>query len=179
METPLTNNTQVTTHIVKGLILSAFSIVFSVLMYVFNLYEYSWLTWVSTVVVMGGIIYGNILYANQNKNNVTFGNLFAHGFKTTAVLIVITTAYTLLAFKVLFPDMVDMILEISRKQMLENPKMTDEMIEQAMSMTKKFFIPFAIGGTILGTGFTGAIASLIGAGIAKKNPLDPFSNPAS
>ena len=179
METIENSNTPVTTHIVKGLILSAFSIVFSVLMYVFNLYEYSWLTWVSTVVVMGGIIYGNILYANQNKNNVTFGNLFAHGFKTTAVLIVITTAYTLLAFKVLFPEVVDMILEISRKQMLENPKMTDEMIEQAMSMTKKYFIPFAIGGTILGTGFTGAIASLIGAGIAKKNPLDPFSNPAS
>ena len=179
METIDNSNTPVTTHIVKGLILSAFSIVFSVVMYAFNLFEYSWLTWVSTVVVMGGIIYGNILYANQNKNNVTFGNLFAHGFKTTAVLIVITTAYTLLAFKVLFPDMIDMILEISRKQMLENPKMTDEMIEQAMSMTKKFFIPFAIGGTILGTGFTGAIASLIGAGIAKKNPLDPFSNPAS
>ena len=148
METIDNSNTPVTTHIVKGLILSAFSIVFSVVMYVFNLFEYSWLTWVSTVVVMGGIIYGNILYANQNNNNVTFGNLFAHGFKTTAVLIVITTAYTLLAFKVLFPDMVDMILEISRKQMLENPKMTDEMIEQAMSMTKKYFIPFAIGGTI-------------------------------
>jgi len=179
METIDNTNTPVTTHIVKGLILSAFSIVFSVVMYVFNLFEYSWLTWVSTVVVMGGIIYGNILYANQNNNNVTFGNLFAHGFKTTAVLIVITTAYTLLAFKVLFPDMVDMILEISRKQMLENPKMTDEMIDQAISMTKKFFIPFAIGGTILGTGFTGDIASLIGAGVAKKNPLDPFSNPAS
>jgi hypothetical protein len=75
--------------------------------------------------------------------------------------------------------MIDIILEISRKQMLENPKMTDEMIEQAISMTKKFFIPFAIGGTILGTGFTGAIASLIGAAVAKKNPIDPFSNPAS
>jgi hypothetical protein len=119
------------------------------------------------------------IYANQNNNNVTFGNLFAHGFKATAVVIVITTAYTFLAFKVLFPDMIDIILEISRKQMLENPKMTDEMIEQAISMTKKFFIPFAIGGTILGTGFTGAIASLIGAAVAKKNPIDPFSNPAS
>ncbi len=179
MENINTTNTQITTHIFKGLILSAFSIVFSVVMYVFNLFEYSWLTWVSTVVIMGGIIYGNILYANQNNNNVTFGNLFAHGFKTTAVLIVITTAYTLLAFKVLFPDMIDIILEISRKQMLENPKMTDEMIEQAMSMTKKFFIPFAIGGTILGTGFTGAIASLIGGGVSKKYPIDPFSNPAS
>jgi len=173
METPIT------THIVKGLILSAISIVFSIVMYVFNLFEYSWLSWINTAIVMGGLIYGNILFANQSNNNVTFGNLFAHGFKTTAVIIVITTAYTVLSFKVFFPDMIDTILEISRKKMLENPKMTDEMIEQAISMTKKFFIPFAIGGTILGIGFTGALASLIGAGVAKKNPVDPFSNPAS
>ena len=173
METPIT------THIVKGLILSAISIVFSIVMYVFNLFEYSWLSWINTAIVMGGLIYGNILFANQSNNNVTFGNLFAHGFKTTAVIIVITTAYTVLSFKVFFPDMIDTILEISRKKMLENPKMTDEMIEQAISMTKKFFIPFAIGGTILGTGFTGALASLIGAGVAKKNPVYPFSNPAS
>ena len=171
--------TKITTHIVKGLILSALSIVFSVLMYVFNLFEYSWLSWVNTIIIMGGLIYGNILYANQNHNNVTFGNLFAHGFKTTAVVIVITTLYAVLAFKVLFPDMIDIILEIQRKKMLENPKLTDEMIEQAMTMTKKYFLPIAIGGTILGTGFTGAIASLIGAGVAKKNPVDPFSNPAS
>jgi len=48
-----------------------------------------------------------------------------------------------------------------------------------MTMTKKFFMPFAIGGTILGTGFMGAIASLIGAGIAKNNPVDPFNTPTA
>ncbi len=170
---------KITTHIFKGLILSAVSIVFSVIMYVFNLYEYGWLSWVNLILIMGGIIYGNILFANQSNNNVTFGNIFAHGFKITAVIIVITTVYTLLAFKVLFPDMIDIVLEIQRKKMLENPKLTDEMIEQAINLSKKFFVPFAIGGTILGTGFTGAIASLLGAAFAKKNPIDPFSNPAS
>ncbi len=170
---------KVTTHIVKGLMLSALSIVFSMVVYIFNLYDISWLNWVNTAVLMGGLIYGNILYANQNNNQVTFGNLFAHGFKTTAVVIVITTIYTVVAFKFLFPDMVDKILDISKKQMEKNPKMTDEMIEQAMTMTKKFFMPFAIGGTILGTGFMGAIASLIGAGVAKKNPVDPFNNPTA
>jgi hypothetical protein len=37
MENINTTNTQVTTHIVKGLILSAISIVFSVLMYVLDI----------------------------------------------------------------------------------------------------------------------------------------------
>ena len=91
--------TKVTTHIVKGLMLSALSIVFSIVVYVFNLYDITWLNWVNTGVLMAGLIVGNILYANQNNNNVTFGNLFAHGFKTTAVVIVITTIYTVIAFK--------------------------------------------------------------------------------
>ncbi len=168
---------QVTSHIVKGVILSAISIVFAIVVYVFNLYEMTLLSYVNYAVFLGGLIYGGILYANQNNNNVTFGNVFAHGFKTTAVVIVITSIYTILSFKVLFPDMLDKVLEISRKKMAENPKMTDEMIEQAMAMTKKFFIPFALGGTVIGTGILGAIGAAIGAGVAKKNP-NPFSDNA-
>lgn len=166
---------QVTSHIVKGVILSAISIVFAIIVYVFNLYEMSLLSYLNYAVFLGGLIYGAILFSNQNNNNVTFGNVFAHGFKTTAVVIVITSIYTILSFKVLFPDMLDKVLEISRKKMAENPKMTDEMIEQAMAMTKKFFIPFALGGTIIGTGILGAIGAAIGAGVAKKNP-NPFSD---
>jgi hypothetical protein len=168
---------QVTTHIVKGLILSVISIVFSIVIYVFNLYEMSALSYINYAVFIGGLVYGGILYSNQNGHNVTFGNIFAHGFKTTAVVIVITSIYTVLAFKVLFPDMLEKVLDLSRKQMLQNPKMTDEMIEQAMTMTKKFFIPFALGGAIIGTGILGAIGSLIGAAVAKKNP-NPFSDNA-
>ncbi len=165
---------QITSHFVKGAILGAISILFSIIIYVFNLYTVKELNWVSYAIIIGGIIYGNILYANQNGNNVSFGNIFAHGFKTTAVLIVITVAYTLLALKVLFPDMIDKIIDMSRIEMEKNPQLTDEMIEQGISMTKKFFVPFAIGGVLIGTGFMGAIASLIGAGVAKKNPVDPF-----
>lgn len=169
---------QVTSHIVKGVILSVISIAFSIIVYVFNLYEMTALSYINYAVFIGGLVYGAILYSNQNGHNVTFGNVFAHGFKTTAVVIVITAIYTILAFKVLFPDMLDKVLELSRKKMLENPKMTDEMIEQAMGMSKKYFIPFALGGAIIGTGILGAIGSLIGAGVAKKNP-NPFSDNAS
>jgi hypothetical protein len=165
---------QITSHIVKGAILAGISILFSIIIYVFNLYAIQWLSWLSYAILIGGIIYSNVLFANQSDNNVTFGNIFAHGFKTTAVIIVITVVYTLLALYVLFPDMADKIIELSRIEMAKNPKMTDEMIEQAMTMTKKLFLPFAIAGAILGTGIMGAIGSLIGAAVAKKNPIDPF-----
>ena len=165
---------QITSHILKGAILGGISILFSIIIYVFNLYTTQWISWLSYAVLIGGIIYGNILFANQNNNDVTFGNIFAHGFKTTAVVIVITVLYTVLALYVLFPDMVDKIIELSRTEMLKNPKLTDEMIEQGIAMTKKLFLPFAIAGAIFGTGFLGAIASLIGAAVAKKNPVDSF-----
>ena len=169
---------QITSHIIKGVILSAISIVFAIIVYVFNLYEMSALSYINYAIFLGGLVYGAILYSNQNNHNVSFGNLFAHGFKTTAVVIVITSVYTIISVKFLFPDMVDKALEIARKKMLENPKMTDEVIEQAIGMTRKFFLPFALGGTIIGTGILGAIGSAIGAGIAKKNP-NPFSDNAA
>ena len=165
---------QITSHILKGAILGGISILFSIIIYVFNLYTTQWLSFLSYAIFIGGIIYGNILFANQNENNVTFGNIFAHGFKTTAVTIVITVLYTVLALYVLVPDLVDKIIEISRTEMAKNPKLTDEMIEQGIAMTKKLFLPFAIAGAIFGTGFLGAIGSLIGAAVAKKNPVDPF-----
>jgi hypothetical protein len=167
---------QITSHIVKGAILGGISILFSIIIYVFNLYTTQWLSWLSYAILIGGIIYGNVMFANQNGNNVTFGNIFAHGFKTTAVTIVITVLYTVLALYVLFPDMVDKIIDLSRVEMEKNPKLTDEMIDQAITMTKKLFLPFAIAGAIFGTGFLGAIGSLIGAAVAKKKPVDPFSD---
>ena len=164
---------QITSHILKGAILGGISILFSIIIYVFNLYTTQWLSFLSYAIFIGGIIYGNILFANQNNNDVTFGNIFAHGFKTTAVVIVITVLYTVLSLFI-FPDMVDKIIEISRTAMAKNPQMTDEIIEQGIAMTKKLFLPFAIAGAIFFTGFFGAIGSLIGAAVAKKNPVDPF-----
>ena len=166
---------QVTSHIVKGAILGGVSVLLAIIIPIFNLYGAQWISWLSYAILIGGIIYGNVLFANQNDNIVTFGNIFAHGFKVTAVVIVILVLYTVLSLFI-FPDMVDKIIELSRTEMLKNPQLTDEMIEQSTSLFRKSFLPFAIGGIILGLGFFGAIGSLIGAAVAKKKPVDPFSD---
>ncbi len=166
---------QVTTHIVKGLILSAITIALSIIIYVFDLYDLKVLSFTSPAIFFGGIIVSVILYANQKNNIEPFGNLFAHGFVTTCVVIAITSLYTFVSFNFLFPDMIDKMLLIQRKQMMENPKVTEEMIEQSISMVRKYFVPFAIAGNVLGSAFIGVIASLIGAAVSKKN-TNPFEN---
>lgn len=159
----------------KGLILSLITIVISVGLYLAGEMQNKALGAISWVIIVVGIIWSCIHYAKQMQGDVTFGNVFAHGFKVTATLIVITVVYTLLSFKVLFPEMTDKIIENAATEMEKNKQMTDEQIKQALDMTKKFMMPFAIGGIIFMYGIVGAIASAIGAGVAKKTPKqNPF-----
>ena len=170
--------TKVTTHIVKGVILGAVYILLSTIIYAFNLYSIKWLTLLIYLFIFAGIIISNIVYANQNNNNESFGNIFADGFKTTSLFIIISIAFTVLFF-ILLPEMIDKSFELQRLELEKKPELTDEMIENFIAMQKDNFWTFTIAGNIVLNAIIGAIASLIGAGIAKKNPIDPFSNPAS
>jgi uncharacterized protein YybS (DUF2232 family) len=134
------------------------------------------LNYIQYAIFLGGIIWACVSYSNQLNANVTFGNLFAHGFKTTAVIMVIILVYTILAMKVLFPDMIDKIVEASRQKMEADGKATDEEIEQGITMMKDHFVLFAVVGVIVGYAILGAISSLIGAAVARKKPQDPFGN---
>ena len=80
---------------------------------------------------------------------------------------------------VLFPEMKDKTLEMARQRMEERGNLSDSQIEQGVEFTKKFFIPFAIGGTLLGTLIFGTVASLIGAAVAKKKPVNPLDQMAA
>jgi hypothetical protein len=73
-------------------------------------------------------------------------------------------------FIYLFPDIKEKGLEAARKGMVEK-NMTQEQITQAMGFTQKFFMVFVIGAILVFYLFFGAIASLIGAGVTKKNPV--------
>ena len=64
---------QVTSHIVKGAILGGISILFSIIIYVFNLYTTQWLSWLSYAILIGGIIYVNVLFANQTSGSFSSG----------------------------------------------------------------------------------------------------------
>ena len=125
---------------------------------------------------LAGIIWACVNYSNQLNANVTFGNLFAHGFKTTAVITAIVLIYTILAFKILFPDMVDKSIEMTRQKLEASGKATDSQIEQQTTMMKDHFTLFAVVGVVIGFAILGLISSLIGAAIAKKKPQDPFGN---
>jgi hypothetical protein len=169
---------KVTTPQIKGVIISLILIVYGLIIYFVDKMQHPELSYIQYVFFLVGIIWACISYSNQMSANVTFGNVFAHGFKTTAVITVITLLYTILAFKVLFPDMVDKSIEVTRHKMEADGKASDSQIEQTVTMMKDHFTLFAVVGIIIGSAIIGAVSSLIGAAVAKKKPQDPFGNQA-
>jgi hypothetical protein len=161
--------TKVTTPAIKGLILSLVLIVVSLVTIYANQMENKPLGFLPILVLAAGVIWGCITYSNQMNHNVTFGNVFGHGFKITATVIVIMVVYSLLLFLVIKPDMQEISIAKARET-LEGRNMSESDIDNALAITKKMFIPFAIGGIVIMDGLIGCIASLIGAGVAKKNP---------
>jgi len=160
---------------IKGLLIALVVIILGIIGYFTGLgFSTTWYNWVVNLVLLAAIIFACVHFANQKEGFVTFGNVFLHGFKISAVVTIIMLVYTLLAFTVLFPDMKEKIFEMQAAQM-EKQGMDEDKMEQATSAMKNFFWPITIGVTIFGTLIWGAISSLIGAAVAKKkkfNPLD-------
>lgn len=157
---------------IKGVLIALLVIIIGIVGYYTDLAFTSWYNWVSNGVMFIAIIAACIHFANQKQGYVTFGNVFLHGFKVTAVVTVILLLYSILAMTILFPDMKERIFEMQQSKM-EESGLDGDKIDQAMVMMKKYFTLFMVMGVIFGTMIFGCIASLIGAAVAKKKPINP------
>ena len=157
---------------IKGVMIALVVIILGIVGYYSGLGFSGWYNWVVNAIMIIAIIFSCVHFANQKEGYVTFGKVFLHGFVTSIVVTVIVLIYTIVAFKVLFPDMQEKIFEMQMAEM-EKRGMGGDQMEQASSMMKKFFWPFLIMGVIFGNLIFGCIASLIGAAIAKKNKINP------
>lgn len=176
METNVQPENKVTSHLTKGLIISLILVVLDLISGFAKFKFEDWFTYIPTIILAAALIWACISYANQMNNRVTFGNVFAHGFKTSAVVACIMIVYTLLSIFVIFPETKDMALEKAREKMEENPDLPEDAVEQGIEMTRRLFVPFAIGASLIGTLIVGVLASVLGAAFAKKNPPTPFQN---
>jgi NADH:ubiquinone oxidoreductase subunit 6 (subunit J) len=108
-------------------------------------------------------------FGKQVNYNATFGNYFAHGFKVAALVTALMIIFLIILVFV-FPDFKEKAIEQSKKAMQEKDNLTEEQINAGLEMTRKFFMVFLVGGTLLLYMFFGAIAALIGAAVTKKDP---------
>jgi hypothetical protein len=159
-----------------ALITSLICIVINLVMYVSNQLTNKSLGYIQMVLVIGVIIWACIHYAKQMNGQVTYGNVFAHGFKITAGIAALMSIYTIISVKFIYPEIIEMTIDVARAEMEKKGQVPTDQIDMALGFTRKFFLPFAIAGSLFGTALIGAIASLVGAGLAKKTPISPFEN---
>src|SRR6185437_1654393 len=164
----------VTTSTTKGIVLALILIIIALATYFLNMNQNSALQYISYVVFIAGIIWSVVSYGKQVDHNSTFGNYFAHGFKTAAIVTAIMIIY-IIVFVIIFPDIKEKAIDAVRKAMEAKGAMSQEQISKYLISYGKFFMVIAVAGTLIGYLIFGAIASLIGAGITKKNPR-PFEN---
>ena len=161
-------------HKTKGLLVALILIIIGIAGHFAGLAQESWFNWISNIILLIAIIWGCVYYAQQLDGRVSFGDIFVHGFKMSVVITLILIVYTVLALTLLFPEMKDKAMEIAREKMEAQGKMSGDQIDQALEMVKKFFWPITIGTILLFTLIFGCIASLIGAAVAKKKPVNPL-----
>jgi hypothetical protein len=132
--------------------------------------------WVSYAILIVGIMYFVQAFGKANNYHLTFGNLFAYGFKSAAFSALIVITFSVI-FNLIFPEFKEKIFETARQNMEAAGKYTDDQINTGMEVTRKFFMVFIIAGSLFFFAIFGAIGSLIGAAITKKNVSDsPFEN---
>jgi hypothetical protein len=110
-----------------------------------------------------------VQFSKSQNGNITFGNVFAHGFKTSIVVALIMVVWMILKIKVIFPNWENEALQKSSLAMVKRG-LSQEQIDNRIGFSRRYYMTFLIGSIILGYVIWGAISSLLGAAIAKKNP---------
>ena len=165
-------------HLKAGLLIAALLIVFSIIINVLNIATSPGVSLLQYVIIIGGMIYVVNQYGKAHDNRLSFGNLFAFGFKTTAVYTIFFIVFTILFF-LLVPELKEKTFELSRQQLEEKGNFSDEDIDKAMEISERFFWPGVVGGTMIMMVIIGAIGSAIGAAVTRKNPTNPFDQQPS
>ena len=164
----------------KNQVIIKFSIIYALanigvalVMYILEIMDKSWLITILSLGVNAAIMF----FAMKSRKNDTLNGYMTYGQGLgTGMLIAIfgglvTAVYTFVFYSYIDPEFIDKMLEISRTEMLKKD-MSDEQIDQALEMSKKFKSPIMM--TVfayIGSLFFGLIISLVLAAVTKnENP---------
>lgn len=168
MEHEAASNKSITMN--YGVILGAIMVLISVTMYATGmaLEGKQWPVFLYYIIFPIVIIYGINQYKKLNANSLNLGQAMKVGLKIAVISGLIFALYSMLFHYVIDPEFGQQSLDVARDKMLENPNMTEEMVDQSMEWAEKFSNPI-LGGAfwiVLSTIF-GAIYSLIGGLVMK------------
>ena len=121
------------------------------------------------VIVFSGVLAACIILIKQSGGKPGFGEVFSHGFRTTAVIAFLMAAYTFTAVKFIYPAPGPAEMEAAVKAIEQQGNTLHEEAKQlAEQAAKKRWIIY-VSVSIFASLIPGLIGSFMGAAIAKKN----------
>lgn len=156
-----------------GVILGIALIIYSLLMWILDLSLEQWVSWVSYIIMIGGIVLGTKSYRDNILNGaISYGQALGFGVLMMLFASIIAAIYSYIFFAFIDPEFVNKMLQMVEEQLLERG-MPDEQIEMAIEMQRKFMKPVIMALMTIPTyTFIGLIISLITSIFLKKKPAE-------
>ena len=157
-----------------GLITGVAMIVLSLILFLVDLYMNKAVSWIGYAIGLGGMVWGTLDYRKKYTNGfLTYGQAFSSIFWIGMFAGILSSVYIFLFAQYIHPQFISELLDQARAALISSGQnLTDEQIEQAVSMQAKFMSPVMM--TIWGLvayAIMSAIAGLILAIFLKK--VDP------
>ena len=120
------------------------------------------------------LVLGIKKFKNDNGGFLSFGQALKVGVGIAVVSALVSAVYTLIFTQVIEPGFQDQVMEIQKQAWIDGG-LSDEQIESAEAMTKKFQSPLiTIPISIVASAFFGFIISAIAGAIMQKKNEDTF-----
>ena len=173
--TTVQNPTKIATK--WALIYCATSIVITYVFQFLNVDQTSGWKYISYIAFIAFLLLSQKEYKDVLGGYISFGDAFSTGFRFAVFSGLILAVFIYIYLAILSPQVFDKVLETTRAAM-QDKNMSDEQIDKAMEITKKWGPVFGAFGSAIGSAIIGAIISLIGAAIFKKerSPYDIAEN---
>jgi len=126
-----------------GMITGVAMIIFSLIMFLLDLYLNKAVSWISYLFLAGGMFYGTFEYRKKSTTGfMTYGKAFTSCFWIGLFAGIVASVYMFVFAQFIHPGLVQELLDQIRTNMATtNPNMSDEQIEQAVAITAKFMSP--------------------------------------
>lgn len=151
-------------------------IIYSVLLYILDLSMVKGLSYINYVLIIAGLIWFTINYRNTSLGgNISYGQALGYGTIIVVLAALISSIYSYIFMKYIDPSFVEKLIAVGEQEMI-NQGMSDDQIEMAQSMQKRFMQPGLMN--IMGFvwfSILGFIITLITSAIVKKEG-DPYKS---
>jgi hypothetical protein len=161
-----------------GGILGIVLIIYSLLLYFLDLSLETWVSWISYLIYIGGILYASISYRNTEMGGViTYGQALGFGTVVAVIASIISSVYSYIFMEFIDPGMVEKMLQMAEEKLIESG-MPEDQIDMVIEMQRKFMKPWLMSLiAIPASSFFGFIFALITSIFVQKKAAEiPFEN---